>query len=129
MYAHDFGVTRLFLEFFGEPLLHPNFDEMVINTKKFNFKTQVCTKGIYVNKKHLEVIPNNLNAVCFLIDGASKETYNLNRQPVNPRTKNNYKYKKINLTPDQKVQNIIFTIYFIIDRIYLKLLSIINKIL
>ena len=34
--AHEFGITRLFLEFFGEPLLHPHFDEMVIKTKKYN---------------------------------------------------------------------------------------------
>ena len=90
MDAHEFGITRLFLEFFGEPLLHPHFDEMVIKTKKYNFKTQVFTNGISLNKRHLEVIPNNLAAVCFSIDGASRETYNLNRQPVNPRTKNNF---------------------------------------
>ena len=86
--AKEFGIEWIYLEFWGEPFLHPRFNDMVTKTSGLKFKTKVYTNGLLIKDKHMEVIPGNMDQVCFSIDGASEETYSLNRIARNGKTGN-----------------------------------------
>ena len=78
--AADFGIEKIQLHFQGEPLLYKRFPDMVKEAKKYGLSTQVFTNGLpLTEKKADEVILAGLDSLRFSVDGASQETYELNR--------------------------------------------------
>ena len=81
--AKKFGIKRLNLEFWGEPFLHPNIDEMISRAASSGFTASIFTNGLALKEKHFKVIPNNLKSISLSIDGASENTYKQNREGGN----------------------------------------------
>lgn len=72
----DFGITWIHLQFQGEPLLHPEFVEMVNIAKLSGINTHVYTNGLLITKDLAKQLANSgLDSMSFSIDGASPETY------------------------------------------------------
>ena len=78
--AVHFGIEKIQLHFQGEPLLHKRFPDMVKVVKNYGLKTQVFTNGLpLTEKKADEIISAGLDSLRFSVDGATQETYQLNR--------------------------------------------------
>lgn len=59
----------------GEPLLHPDFFEIIKFTKRFGFIVFVKTNGTLINKKNIELIKNNVDLVELSKYAFSPKTY------------------------------------------------------
>ncbi len=78
--AKDFGMTEILLTFQGEPLLHRQFVDFIHLSKKYGLKSHVFTNGMLLNSDlSKEIIKAGLDSIRFSVDGASEETYQLNR--------------------------------------------------
>jgi len=78
--AKDFGISEAMLTFQGEPLLHERFAEVVEMTKKAGMLAVVFTNGMLLDAdKARRIIRAGLDSVRFSVDGASEETYQVNR--------------------------------------------------
>jgi len=74
------GVKSVLLHFQGEPLLHRDFFEMVRISKHYGLVVRVFTNGLLLNEdKCKKLIEAGLDEIMFSIDGATEETYQLNR--------------------------------------------------
>lgn len=78
--AKEFGIRRVQLHFQGEPLLHKQFPVMVRTVKAHDMKTNVFTNGLPLTEKMADrILESGLDAMRFSVDGATQETYALNR--------------------------------------------------
>lgn len=78
--AAEFGIKKMQLHFQGESLLHKQFPDMVALAKQYGMWTQVFTNGLLLTEKYINrIIQSGLDIMRFSVDGASKETYELNR--------------------------------------------------
>ncbi len=78
--AKDFGVNESLLTFQGEPLLHKRFIDFVRISKKNKLKTRLFTNGLLLNPIiSRQIVQEGLDSISFSVDGASEETYQLNR--------------------------------------------------
>jgi radical SAM protein with 4Fe4S-binding SPASM domain len=79
-YAKEFGMNEIMLTFQGEPLLHKKFIDIIRISKKYGLKTHVFTNGLLLNQEiSRKVIREGLDSIRFSVDGATEETYRLNR--------------------------------------------------
>ena len=78
--AVNFGIETLQLHFQGEPLLCKRFSDMVRVAKEAGLRTQAFTNGLpLTERKADEIIQAGLDHLRFSVDGATQETYELNR--------------------------------------------------
>ena len=80
--AKELGISEVMLTFQGEPLLHKSFVDFIKLSKKkeYDLKTIVFTNGLLLNPVlSREIVRAGLYSIRFSIDGASEETYQLNR--------------------------------------------------
>lgn len=74
--AVNFGVRWVHLQFQGESLLHPAFDEMVKIAKQAGINTHVYTNGLLITADLANrLVESGLDSMSFSIDGASEDTY------------------------------------------------------
>lgn len=78
--AKSFGMSEVMLTLQGEPLLHEDFAEIVRKVKKAGLSPVVFTNGLLLNPgRSRDIIRAGLDSIRFSADGASEETYQLNR--------------------------------------------------
>ena len=78
--AKKFGIKEVMLTFQGEPLLHENFVNIIRFVKKTGMKAVVFTNGMLLNHDFARaIIEAGLDSIRFSVDGASSQTYTLNR--------------------------------------------------
>lgn len=78
--AKAFGIEEVMLTFQGEPLLHKQFVDCIKLAKNAGLRTVVFTNGLLLNPElSRQIVRAGLNSVRFSVDGASQETYGLNR--------------------------------------------------
>ncbi|MHC4743255.1 MAG: radical SAM protein, partial [Planctomycetota bacterium] len=67
-----------------EPMMHPNFAEMISTLNGFGVRLDIITNGTLLNDKNIETIANaNFSRIGFSFDGIRKETYEHIRQNAN----------------------------------------------
>jgi len=75
-----FGIREVFLHFQGEPLLNPRTTEFAKILKDEGLIVNIFTNGLAFNDETIQRISEvEINKIRFSIDGASKETYEMNR--------------------------------------------------
>jgi len=67
----------------GEPLLNPDFIEMLKYAKNRGFETEMFTNGTLIDRTNVKDLVENLDQVRFSVDGAKKETYEAIRKGAN----------------------------------------------
>ena len=78
--AKEFGLKEVMLTFQGEPLLHKQFVDVIHISKKCGLKTHVFTNGLLLSTDiSRQIVREGLDSLRFSVDGASEETYQLNR--------------------------------------------------
>ena len=77
--------SYLTLYFQGEPLLHPEFAELVRIAKKRNIFTSTSTNGHFLasREKAREIVQSGLNRLIISLDGTTQEIYEKYRQNGN----------------------------------------------
>ncbi|NCP71943.1 radical SAM protein [archaeon] len=58
----------------GEPLLHPNIDDLIIHAKNKNLKVQIITNGSLLNN-HVDVVSNFVDNLVVSIDSGFPEIH------------------------------------------------------
>lgn len=78
--AREFGIQKIQLHFQGEPFLHPRIIDMIRYCKVQNFECQLFTNGLALTEEKIEALSSiPINMIRFSIDGATPETYKINR--------------------------------------------------
>lgn len=78
--AKEFGIKDVMLTFQGEPLLHKHFVDIIRISKRLGMRTHVFTNGLLLNSNlSRQIVREGLDSLRFSVDGASEETYRLNR--------------------------------------------------
>ena len=90
--AWDFHVTRFKMEWFdkissllnyaeevtlmgwGEPTVHPQFEEILKNLNKYPVKKYFCTNGMKLGELTDAIFENHVDIIAISLDGANKDT-------------------------------------------------------
>lgn len=76
----SFGIRRAYLHFQGEPFLNPLTPEFAGMLKNGGFEVGIFTNGMAFNDQNIrEIAKAEIDLIRFSVDGASQETYSLNR--------------------------------------------------
>ncbi len=67
-------VEEVTLMGWGEPTVHPHFDEMLQVLAKHSARIYFCTNGMRLNKLHNQIFENGVDVFAVSVDGASHET-------------------------------------------------------
>jgi radical SAM protein with 4Fe4S-binding SPASM domain len=74
--AADWGVERVVLQMGGEPLLHPQFPEMLQYSKKKGLRVDFNTNAnSLTEEKAKAILKSGLDKIVFSVDGVSAATY------------------------------------------------------
>ena len=78
--ARDFGIEAVQLHFQGEPLLHDKLVDMVCMAHEREFDVRLFTNGMLMDQKRAKaLIDAGVDTIRFSVDGATPETYAVNR--------------------------------------------------
>jgi radical SAM protein with 4Fe4S-binding SPASM domain len=78
--AVEFGINRIQLHYYGEPLMNKKLVEMISLGKESGMWMQFFTNGLLMTEKKMdELLDVKVDLVRFSIDGNSQDTYKLNR--------------------------------------------------
>lgn len=71
----EYGVKSIMYAGEGEPLLHKDFEEIILYTKKVGIDVAVTTNGVFFNKRLAEKCLDSLSWIRFSIDAGTCWTY------------------------------------------------------
>ena len=73
--AYDMGARLLKPQWFGEPLLSPDFEKIVGYAKNKGMRIMLITNGSLLDEKKRDFVLKNCNKIFFSIDSADKDRY------------------------------------------------------
>lgn len=74
--AKEMAISKVSLHLFGEPLLHPNFVDMIAEAKLKGFNVAMSTNGLLLTDSIAKgLIQADLDSLRYSIEGATKTTY------------------------------------------------------
>jgi pyrroloquinoline quinone biosynthesis protein E len=81
----QYGLYEIKLQGLGEPLLHPDFFEMIRYARRQHIWVRIATNGslLHINENYKKLIDTGVNEVLISIDGTTKEVFEKIRQGAN----------------------------------------------